>query len=183
MCECGDGREYPFGCTSVYQDCHSCGAKCKVIEIDTEEGEEELLSNCCGASIDGLNADNIGICSECKEGCTVEGMDVAIYENKEVLRKYKDKEASHMFGAIQGAFKPEPEDSLIKGVHRKKNKKECKEGCGVEEVGEIEKIPPVEVYRNPKKKGFATLESVSTSFEVVVDKINEIIDKLNEQKQ
>ena len=99
----------------------------------------ELLSNCCGASIDGLNADNIGICSECKEGCTVEGMDVAIYENKEVLRKYKDKEASHMFGAIQGAFKPEPEDSLIKGVPRKKNKKECKEGCGVEEVG-IEKM-------------------------------------------
>ena len=32
----------------------------------------ELLSNCCGASIDGLNADNIGICSECKEGCGVE---------------------------------------------------------------------------------------------------------------
>ena len=32
----------------------------------------ELLSNCCGARVDGLNADNIGICSECKEGCGVE---------------------------------------------------------------------------------------------------------------
>ena len=32
----------------------------------------EHISNCCGASIDGLNADNIGICSECKEGCGVE---------------------------------------------------------------------------------------------------------------
>ena len=32
----------------------------------------EKVSNCCGASIDGLNADNIGICSECKEGCGVE---------------------------------------------------------------------------------------------------------------
>lgn len=34
----------------------------------------ELLSNCCGAEIDGLNAENIGICSECKEGCGVEGV-------------------------------------------------------------------------------------------------------------
>ena len=76
MCECGDGREYPFGCTSVYQDCHSCGAKCKVIEIDTEEGEEELLSNCCGAKIDGLNASGIGRCSECKEGCGVEEVEM-----------------------------------------------------------------------------------------------------------
>ena len=32
----------------------------------------ELLSNCCGARVDGLNAENMGICSECKEGCGVE---------------------------------------------------------------------------------------------------------------
>ena len=32
----------------------------------------EKVSNCCGARVDGLNADNIGICSECKEGCGVE---------------------------------------------------------------------------------------------------------------
>ena len=43
----------------------------------------ELLSNCCGASIDGLNADNIGICSECKEGCGVE--EVLTDEEKEII--------------------------------------------------------------------------------------------------
>ena len=31
--------------------------------------DKELVSNCCGARVDSLNADNIGICSECKEGC------------------------------------------------------------------------------------------------------------------
>ena len=35
----------------------------------------EELSNCCGAKIDGLNASGIGRCSECKEGCGVEGED------------------------------------------------------------------------------------------------------------
>jgi hypothetical protein len=39
----------------------------------------ELLSNCCGARVDCLNGDNIGICSECKEGCGVE-------EQKKVMK-------------------------------------------------------------------------------------------------
>jgi hypothetical protein len=30
---------------------------------------KELVSNCCGAEVDSLNAENIGICSECGEGC------------------------------------------------------------------------------------------------------------------
>jgi len=34
--------------------------------------DKELESNCCGARVDSLNAENIGICSECKEGCGVE---------------------------------------------------------------------------------------------------------------
>ena len=41
----------------------------------------ELLSNCCGARVDGLNAENMGICSECKEGCGVEVITVEENEN------------------------------------------------------------------------------------------------------
>jgi ferredoxin-like protein FixX len=43
------------------------------VEVSEEERCEfmskELVSNCCGAEVDSLNADNIGICSECGEGC------------------------------------------------------------------------------------------------------------------
>ena len=45
---------------------------------------EEQLSNCCGASIDGLNADNIGICSECKEGCGVEEVNHSAHISPEI---------------------------------------------------------------------------------------------------
>ena len=38
--------------------------------------DKELVSNCCGARVDSLNAENIGICSECKEGCGVEEVEI-----------------------------------------------------------------------------------------------------------
>ena len=56
----------------------------------------ELLSNCCGASIDGLNADNIGICSECKEGCGVE----EVYKIGQLLDWTKEEHNEPFFGVI-----------------------------------------------------------------------------------
>jgi hypothetical protein len=39
--------------------------------------DKELVSNCCGARIDGFNGDNMGRCSECGEGC---GMETVTFE-------------------------------------------------------------------------------------------------------
>ncbi len=82
----------------------------------------ELLSNCCGARVDGLNADNIGICSECKEGCGVE---------KEGLDKWE------LLGMLIDVLYKEETKTIKKTVDKLKVPKTKLEGCGVEEVWDV----------------------------------------------
>ena len=87
----------------------------------------ELLSNCCGARVDGLNADNIGICSECKEGCGVE---------KEGLDKWE------LLGMLIDVLYKEETKTIKKTVDKLKVPKTKLEGCGVEEVNHSAHISP-----------------------------------------
>ena len=70
----------------------------------------ELLSNCCGARVDGLNADNIGICSECKEGCGVE-------EVGRIEVSLTKEELSILFDIVNNAYISSPSTKI--GIMRK----------------------------------------------------------------
>jgi hypothetical protein len=75
----------------------------KVMIRAEEESALEVLSNCCGASIDGLNADNIGMCSECKEGCGVEEV-IARTESEKLSTWGEDYKIEHLDENGGGAF-------------------------------------------------------------------------------
>ncbi len=76
--------------------------------------DKELVSNCCGARVDSLNAghniDWIGICSECKEGC---GAEENGYHLEEWEREEEEKEVEEIPG-FEGTL--EQLDSLVDGV-------------------------------------------------------------------
>ncbi len=42
-------------------------------DLILETIDKGLTSNCCGAEIEGLNAEGIGRCTECREGCSIGG--------------------------------------------------------------------------------------------------------------
>jgi hypothetical protein len=92
----------------------------KVMIRAEEESALEVLSNCCGASIDGLNADNIGMCSECKEGCGVEEV-IARTESEKLSTWGEDYKIEHLDENGGGAFSIQKE--IIEAI-RVKAKKE-----------------------------------------------------------
>ena len=114
----------------------------------------ELLSNCCGARVDGLNSDNIGICSECKEGCGIENEGLIILDKGEarivsetcVNSNWKarflckgDEGCQCSFGECKVRVSityngHDPYEYILTEQEIKALPLKCKEGCGVDIV-------------------------------------------------